>query len=478
MKISLRILLGYFLIVGLAAYFVLNIFVDEVKPGVRQAMEETLVDTANILAELAAADLKAGRINQGSFAAAVQAAGERDVNARIWGVSKSSLDFRVYVTDAKGIVLFDSDDQDVGKDYSRWNDVLLTLQGRYGVRSSKTDPNDDNSTVMHVAAPVKDGQQVIGVLTIAKPNATVQPFVDRSQKKIRDRGLLLLGAAALIGLLFTWRLTRSLNRLREYARAVSEGRKVPPPESGSSEIAELGRALAAMREKLEGKQYVEQYVHTLTHEMKSPVAAIRGAAELLDEDMPRPARSAFIANIREQCQRLTLIAERLLDLAQIEQLQALETTQIIALNAMLGEIAASLQPRLEAAGLGLQIDAPDAANVLGDAFLLRQAINNLFDNAIEFSPPGGVIEARLESDADKLRLSIRDHGPGIPDYACERVFERFYSLPRPATGKKSTGLGLPFVQEVAALHGGDVRLANHPDGGAETVLTLPAVHSG
>jgi len=252
-KISLRILLGYFFIVGLADYFVLKVFVDEVKPGVRQAMEETLVDTANILAELAAAELKAGQINQGRFAAAVLAAGERDIDARIWGVNKNSLDFRVYVTDARGTVVFDSDSSDVGKDYSRWNDVLLTLQGRYGVRSSRSDPDDDRSTIMHVAAPIKDGDRIIGALTIAKPNATVQPFVDRSQKTIRDRGLLLLGAAALIGLLFTWRLTRSLNRLRQYARAVAAGEKAPLPESGSSEIAELGRALAAMREKLEGK---------------------------------------------------------------------------------------------------------------------------------------------------------------------------------------------------------------------------------
>jgi len=472
-KISLRILLGYFFIVGLAAYFVLKVFVDEVKPGVRQAMEETLVDTANILAELAAAELKAGQINQGRFAAAVLAAGERDIDARIWGVNKNSLDFRVYVTDARGTVVFDSDSSDVGKDYSRWNDVLLTLQGRYGVRSSRSDPDDDRSTIMHVAAPIKDGDRIIGALTIAKPNATVQPFVDRSQKTIRDRGLLLLGAAALIGLLFTWRLTRSLNRLRQYARAVAAGEKAPLPESGSSEIAELGRALAAMREKLEGKQYIEQYVHSLTHEIKSPVAAIRGAAELLDENMPPATRSAFLTNIREQCERLALIAERMLHLAEIEQRQSLENPQDIDLRATLQELAISLQSRLDTGRLTLSIDAPEALVVRGDPFLLRQALLNLFDNAIDFAPPQSCIGVRLIRAEDALQLSLRDHGPGIPDYARERIFERFYSLPRPGSGKKSTGLGLPFVREVTALHCGKIELQNHPDGGVEVLLTLP-----
>lgn len=472
MTISLRVLLGYFLIVGLAGFFVLNVFIEEVKPGVRQAMEETLIDTANVLAELAAPDLKAGRIDRGSFAQAVHQAGRRDIDARIWGVAKSSLEYRIFVTDANGVVVFDSEDTEVGKDYSRWNDVMLTLKGKYGARTTRDDPQDENSTVMHVAAPVKDGDRLIGVLTVAKPNASVQPFVERGQRKIRNRGLLLLGAAALVGLVFTWWLTRSINRLRRYARDVSEGRKAPPPESGNSEIAELGRALEAMREKLEGKQYVEQYVHTLTHEMKSPVAAIRGAAELLDEDMPREARTTFIRNIREQCERLSLIAERMLGLAQVEQQQALQQPDRIELGRLAAETMESLRPRIEALGLRLDLSLDPSAPVLGEAFLLRQAIANLIDNAIDFSPPGATIAMGLQVSSGRARLSIRDHGPGIPDYAAKRVFERFYSLPRPG-GKKGTGLGLPFVREVAALHGGSIDVCNSPEGGVEATLELP-----
>lgn len=473
MKLSLRILLGYFLIVGLAAYVVLNVFRDEVKPGVRQAMEETLVDTANILAELAAADLKAGRIGNGAFAQAVSAAVKREVNADIWGIQKQRLDYRVYVTDAKGIVVFDSEGKALGEDYSRWNDVWRTLQGQYGARSTKLSPTDDSSSVMHIAAPIKAGSQIIGVLTIARPNANLQPFVDRSQQKIRNWGLALLAASAAIGLFFTWRLTRSLNRLRRYARDVAEGHKAPPPESGNTEIAELGRALEAMREKLEGKQYIEQYVHTLTHELKSPVAAIQGAAELLDEDMPRPARATFLANIREQCTRLSQIAERMLSLAQLEHQQRLQAPEPLELTALLKATAHSLQPRLEAAGLTLRIQDCAAVTVIGEAFLLRQAIANLLDNAIDFSPPGSTITVACTLAGQEVALHIRDHGPGIPDYASERIFERFYSLPRPGSSKKSTGLGLPFVREVAALHGGSIALSNAEDGGALACLTLP-----
>ncbi|MBS1198396.1 MAG: creC, partial [Proteobacteria bacterium] len=123
--------------------------------------------------------------------------------------------------------------------------------------------------------------------------------------------------------------------------------------------------------------------------------------------------------------------------------------------------------------LKLEITSGSDAVVQGDAFLLRQAINNLFDNAIEFSPAGGSIEACLERQGEMICLRLRDHGGGVPDYARERVFERFYSLPRPTNGKKSTGLGLPFVREVAALHGGSISMDNHPQGGAIALLCLP-----
>jgi two-component system sensor histidine kinase CreC len=86
-----------------------------------------------------------------------------------------------------------------------------------------------------------------------------------------------------------------------------------------------------------------------------------------------------------------------------------------------------------------------------------------------------VIDITLEKAPDKLVLKIRDYGEGAPEYALPQIFDRFYSLPRPATERKSTGIGLPFVREVAHLHGGGARFGNHPEGGAEVVLEIAAV---
>jgi two-component system sensor histidine kinase CreC len=471
-NISVRLFLGYFLVLGLAAWFVLDTVIEEISPGLRQAREETQVDTAYLLAEFAAADLAAGRIGDGAFAAAIEAAGRREPGADIFDIRKEALEFRVYVTDRQGRVVFDSAGLAVGEDFSQWNDVARALRGEYGARTTRDDPDDSATSSMYVAAPVLKNGERIGALTFVKPTATLLPYVDRMTGRIRSSGLIMLAASALIGILFCVWLTWSIHGLIRYARDVSAGRKAQPPTGGGRQFSELAQALAAMRERLEGKQYVERYVQNLAHEMKSPLTAVVSAAELLEDGPPDAERRRFAATIQEESQRMRAIIERMLQLARVEQLQRLEDDRPLDLAALVRETVASRASALEKRSLTVNARAPDACPCRGDAFLLRQAIANLLDNAIDFSPAGGEINIALERQPDKLRLTVRDRGEGAPDYALPRLFERFYSLPRPATGRKSTGLGLPFVCEVAQLHGGDAHFSNHPQGGAEVTLEI------
>ncbi|KRA52410.1 histidine kinase [Pseudoxanthomonas sp. Root65] len=479
MRLGLKLVLGFFLIVGIAAFFVMRVFVNEVKPGVRQAMESTLVDAANMLAEMAADDLKAGRIADGAFAGNVAQAQQRDPKAWVWRFQKRSVDYRVTVTDARGQVVFDSQGRDVGRDNSRWNDVYRTLRGEYGARSSAESPGDATNTVMHVAAPIYDpgdGRTLIGVLTLSQPNRSIEPFIVASQRSILLQGAWLIGISALIGVVMTWWLMRGIGGLNRYAQAVSAGEPVPPPRPRADEIGDLGRALETMRRKLQGKAYVEQYVQSLTHEMKSPLAAIRGAAELLQEPLPEADRQRFVRNIRTQEHRLTETIDKLLALAEVEQHGWLQRRERIDAATLADDVVLGLDAQLTPHGVEV-VRVPQAGMwaVEGDVFLLRRALGNLIDNAVAFSPPAGTVELVVEQVEGQVRFIVRDRGPGIPDYAQERVFERFYSLPRPEGGQRSSGLGLPFVREVMRLHGGEASLANRPDGGAEAVLSLPVV---
>ena len=468
MKIGLRVLLGYFLIVALAALLVGRVFLEQVKPGVRQAMEGTLIDTANTLAELATDELLAGRIADGAFARRVRAVQQRHVGAEVWGLAKDRSGFRVTVTDARGIVVFDSEGRDLGRDNSRWNDVYRTLRGQYGARSTRDDPTDEASTVMHVAAPIHtpDGR-IAGVLTVAKPNRAMAPFIARSQQIVMRWGLVLMGSALLVGLAAAWWLSRQLGALRAYADAVTAGERATPP-AAAGEFGDLGRALHEMRTRLEGKQYVEQYVHALTHELKSPLAAIRGAAELLEAPLPEADRARFVASIAAQGERMAQMVDKLLALAAVEHRQAIEACERVDVHALAGEVAAQCD-----AGDVRIIVHGSASVVEGDAFLLRQAIANLVENAVSFSPAGGKVEVDVSREQGMCVVRVIDSGPGVPDYALPRVFERFYSLPRPQGGSRSSGLGLPFVAQVAELHRGSVTLANVPPRGAIATLSLP-----
>lgn len=473
MRLRTGIFLGYLLIALLAAFFVFNVFVDEIKPGARQAMEDSLLDSANLLAEIARDDLLSDRLTSGRFAERVAAYQARDFRASIWGFNRAKPGLRVYITDDKGIVKFDSSGEALGQDYSRWNDVYLTLKGKYGVRSSpNTDAGDSPSTTMHVAAPIRDQGKIIGVLTLAKSNLAVEPFIERTKNKIFRAGYGLLLASLLIGLLMTYWLSISVQKLVSYAEAVALGERAVLPGLSITELKRLGKSLQSMRERLEGKRYVEEYVWTLTHEMKSPLTAIQASSELLEEPMPEAQRAKFLKAIREQTLRLHDLIEKMLRQASLEYRQALEDPESLDLSEVLQSALDNLRPKLLKKKLSLTLDGVENRFIRGERFLIEQAFLNVMENAIDFSPEQGLIRISVEENAKALSMQIEDQGPGIPDYAREKVFDRFYSLPRPDSGAKSTGLGLSFVKQVMVLHQGTIELANRSEGGVEARMVF------
>ncbi len=482
MNISLKIFLGYFVLVGLAAWFVLTLFLEEVKPGVRQAMEDTLVDTASILAELAAEDVKSGHIIDGSFALGLNkyltgARSPHKNGVNIWGIQKQAADYRIYITDQKGIVIFDSANIALGQDYSKWNDVYLTLQGQYGVRSSPVIAGDKNSdTIMYIAAPIMDGDRIIGSLTVAKPNRALLPFIERAQAKIIRWGALLFVLSIAIGALFTWRFTRKINALRDYAMHVAKGDKADPPTSSNDELTDLAHAMQTMRSELDGKQYVQDSVQHLTHELKSPITAILGALELISPNMPPADQTQFLAQIKTQSQRVQTIIQNMLGLASLEHQQQLQHVSLVNLNDLIQTQINLLNSKAALRNIRFLLAANPPISTQADAFLLGQALYNLLENALDFSADESHIEIYVTENTQQIHIAIRDNGAGIPDYALTKIFDKFYSLSRPAntpnSGQKSTGLGLNFVQEVAKLHSGSVTLNNQMDGGVLATITL------
>jgi two-component system sensor histidine kinase CreC len=242
-------------------------------------------------------------------------------------------------------------------------------------------------------------------------------------------------------------------------------------------LRQLAQALESMRTELDGKAYIERYIQTLAHELKSPLAGIRAATELLQSPLLQTPESdvqrlRFINNIDSESLRLQQLIERLLNLALVEQQQTLHDPKPIDINALLDELLDNQTARIIQQGIQVERQYTQGAVVNGELFLLRQAINNLLDNALDFTPQGGVIAMHTDQQHNRLLISIANQGEAIPDFAFARLTERFFSLPRPASGKKSTGLGLNFVQEVVGLHNGSLELRNTSDG-VVALLSIP-----
>jgi len=236
----------------------------------------------------------------------------------------------------------------------------------------------------------------------------------------------------------------------------------------------MGVAFDKMREALAGQAYVQQYVEALTHEIKSPISAIRGAAEIMEDASVTPEqRARFLANIQSETVRIQELVDRMLKLTELEARRALGSRTPVALATLVRTIVEGVDPALAKKQLRVDIDIADNVTIPGDSMLLHIAVSNLVQNAIDFSPRGGRIVATCEVAGSMIELRVEDEGPGIPDFAQARLFEKFFSLERPDTGKKSTGLGLNFAKEVADLHGGSVDLNNLPERGLRARLILP-----
>jgi len=215
---------------------------------------------------------------------------------------------------------------------------------------------------------------------------------------------------------------------------------------------------------------------------RPPISSVRpalaghsSAAELLNEDMPVETRQRFLGNILAETARSDRLINRLLELAAVESRASLDAPADIDFRVIVERAIDQARPLAELAGVDLLLDAaPAALPVRGDAFILRAAVTNLLENALDFSPRGGEVRIALTINGGKVELCIIDHGPGIPDYARDKVFERFYSLRHPGSGRKGTGLGLTLVREAAELHGGSITLEPAvPGGGTVAKWIMP-----
>jgi two-component system sensor histidine kinase CreC len=468
-----RVFTGILLIYVLGVVFLLYRIIADLDPRYRESAEESLVETAQLLSSVVERDLVNGQIDATRLRPVFDTLYARNVDAQIYSLHKTRVELRVYVTDRTGRVLFDSLGRAVGEDYSIWRDVRLTLRGLYGARTTRDIPDDPRTSVLYVSAPVHAAGNIVGVVTVGKPVQSFGQFVTSARQKIIAVGVGSVMAIVLFAVIVSVWLVRPFVFLTEFFQYAKRQKTFSPARLARHARRGLAAAYQEMRDALAGRHLVSEYAQTLTHEIKSPLSAIRGAAELLQEPLPESERQRFLCNIQRETQRIQELVDRLLELTALESRHRLEAVEPLDLRGLTREAVQATQPLAQARQVTLVLADGESAQVEGTAFLLQRAIANLIENAIDFSPLGGRVDVALAIDRQHAEVRITDQGPGIPDYAKSRIFEKFFSLARPHSNKKGTGLGLAFVHEVASLHRGEVSVVNAEAGGAVATLSLP-----
>jgi two-component system, OmpR family, sensor kinase len=323
-----------------------------------------------------------------------------------------------------------------------------------------------------------------GLTVVAVPLGEVDDTLSRLQLV---ELLVIVGVLAVLGIsaFFVVRLgLRPLDRMEVTAGQIAAGelsRRVSPATS-RTEVGRLGLALNAMLERLEqafaqrqaSEDRLRQFLADASHELRTPLASIRGYAELFRMGATRDQAGTQNAmrRIEEESKRMGVLVEDLLTLARLDETPE-PTRQPVDL-ALLAHDAVE-DARATAPERPISLSAPRSAVVSGDPHQLRQVLANLMRNALVHTAADVPIEVSVQSDDDHVTMSVRDHGPGLPDDSSGRLFDRFWRAERGRErGKAGAGLGLAIVSGVVQAHRGDLSASDAPGGGALFVVHLPA----
>jgi two-component system sensor histidine kinase ChvG len=359
-----------------------------------------------------------------------------------------------------------------------WPEAAAAL--RRGRPSAMVRRAPEGTPYVSTAVPTAAGQ----VLLLTRNARDVRGVVRDERKTLGIILLVTITVSVLLSLFLARTIALPLRRLARAAHRVRLGRarevSVPLLPARRDEIGLLARALHDMTQSLRDRiDATEGFAADVTHELKNPLASLRSAVDSLDRIADPELQRQLLTVVRDDVARLDRL---IVDIAEISRLDAeLSRARFDAID--LGHLVESLlagwEPRAAERQVGLAFARPRAGSAVisGDESRLARAIDNLVDNAISFSPAGGLVEIAAVRLGDEVVVSVEDEGPGVPAEARQEIFRRFHSL-RPAGEEfgRHSGLGLAIAKATVEGHDGRISVEDRHDGrpGARFVLRFPA----
>lgn len=359
-----------------------------------------------------------------------------------------------------------------------------------GVPSSVVRVTTTGQTVVSVAVPVKKFRMVQGALMLMTQEGDIDRVIADERLNILFVFVIAAGVMMVLSLLMAGTIAEPLRRLSAAADRVRRGpqsrQEIPDFSDRSDEIGHLSGTLREMTQALYSRiEAIERFAADVAHELKNPLTSLRSAVETLPLARNEASRERLLDVIQHDVKRLDRLITDISSASRLDAELARAESAPVDVAGLLDAVVrlANDVPRSDGVGVTLTVGIAPAGSrhpftVIGHDSRLVQVFNNLIDNARSFSPEGGTVRVACQRRDAMVEITVDDDGPGIPDHALERIFERFYT-DRPNQGfGQNSGLGLSISQQIVEAHRGSIRATNrrHADGsvaGARFTVSLP-----
>jgi signal transduction histidine kinase len=330
-----------------------------------------------------------------------------------------------------------------------------------------------------VAVPMTDVDgEILGAVFISVSAQGQSEYISRLIQIFLASGAAALSILFVAVYLMTKRMVKPLAEMSEAAHAMSTGDFSMRIQTGrKDEIGELADAFNKMTESLESLEVMRSsFVANVSHELKTPMTTIGGFVDgILDGTIPDDRRNHYLHIVSDEVKRLSSLVNTMLGLAKLESGQTKIKYSKIDLTDAVCRTIISLENFIENKHIDIRgLDEAPRVTMMADTNLIYQAIYNLAENAVKFTPDGGYIEFSVESDDDNAVISIKNSGEGLRPEELQRVFDRFYKTDKSRSADKTgMGLGLYIVKSIAAIHGGRITVSSEYGKYTEFTMILP-----
>ncbi len=402
---------------------------------------------------------------------------QHDVSGQIEQII-SGTGIRAITVDPSCVVTYDSnkDASLVGKVLMR--DVINTAMT--GEQSQSVTEAEDGYNRMAVAVPIEQDGKILGVVYLSEMIDDIDKTISYVKMNMVLFSILISVLVGMLSFGMSFLVTSPIDQFIKAAKEISNGNyQMRLDVKGENELAELSEAMNSMCQALENVDEThKKFISDVSHELKTPLATIKLICDsIVDTKEPDIEMiKEFLGDLSNEVDRLTRIVERLLTLTKIGSEEEQMTLTPVDFSVMLNAVLNRLKPYAEAKHILLygDVDAPDIAPVLIDYDKLWEAIYNITDNAIKYTPENGTVKLLLEKDVSELLVCVSDSGEGIPVEERDRIFDRFYRLDDSRTRETGgTGLGLAIAKEAVTMHGGRIEVDESEFGGCRFTIRIP-----